>query len=191
VEAQVVGRIMPGLTAQGSATYNHEVQTSSPCLLSNIAGSPTNGNCISAVYSSALATNVAFQNPFGATGTTPAFAPKFQGNIRVRYEWSIGNYKPYVMASGQYTGSMYNQPATYTSGAGVLIPGTTLLRYYQPGYATADVAAGVAKDKWYVEVYSNNLFDSHASMFTSSAQFIESMVPIRPRIVMLKVGASF
>ena len=86
---------------------------------------------------------------------------------------------------------MYNQPATYTSGAGVLIPGTTLLRYYQPGYATADVSAGVAHDKWFVEVYSNNLFNSHASMFTSSAQFIESMVPLRPRVVMLKVGASF
>jgi outer membrane receptor protein involved in Fe transport len=191
VEAQVVGKIMEGLTAQGSATYNHEVQTSSPCLLSNIATSPTYGQCITQVYSSSLGTNVAFENPFGAVGTTPADAPKFQGNIRVRYEWAMGDYKPYVMASGQYTGGMYNQPATYTSGAGVLIPGTTLLRYYQPGYATADLAAGVAHGKWYAEVYTNNLFDSHASMFTSSAQFIESMVPIRPRIVMLKVGASF
>jgi hypothetical protein len=167
------------------------VQTSSPCLLSNIAGSPTNGGCISEVYSSALGTNVAFENPFGAVGTSPAFAPKFQGNIRFRYEWTIGAYKPYAMVSAQYTGSMYNQPATYTSGAGVLVPGTTLLRYYQPGYATADIAAGLAKDNWYVEVYSNNLFDSHASMFTTSAQFIESMIPVRPRIVMLKVGAHF
>jgi outer membrane receptor protein involved in Fe transport len=191
IEAQVVAKLMPGLTAQGSASYNHEVQTSSPCLLSNIASSPTNGQCITQVYSSQLGTNVAFQNPFGANGTTPAFAPAFQGNIRVRYEWAIGNYKAYVTASGQYTGSMYNQPATYTSGVGVIIPGTTLLRYYQPGYATADVSAGVAKDNWYVEVYSNNLFDSHSSVFTSSAQFIESMVPIRPRIIMLKVGAHF
>jgi hypothetical protein len=86
---------------------------------------------------------------------------------------------------------MYNQPATYTSGEGVLIPGTTLLRYYQPGYATADIAAGVAKDRWYFEVYSNNLFNSNASMFTTSAQFIQSSIPVRPRIVMLKVGARF
>ncbi len=191
VEAQFVGRILPGLTAQGSATYNHETQTNSPCLVSNLAGSPSNGSCITAVYKAALDQNVAFENPFGATGTTPAFAPTWQGNIRLRYEWTMGDYKPYAMISGQYTDGMYNQPATYSSGAGVLIPTTTLLRYFQPAYATADIAVGVAKDRWYAEVYSNNLFDSHASQFTSSAQFIESMVPLRPRIIMLKIGASF
>ena len=187
VEAQVVARVLPGLTAQGSATYNHETQTSSPCLKANLL----NNACITELYSSATGMNGSFENPFGALGTTPAFAPKFQGNLRLRYEWTIGDYKPYAMISGQYTGSMYNQPATYSSGEGVLVPGTTLLRYYQPGYATADIAVGVHKDKWYAEVYSNNLFDSHASQFTSSAQFIESMVPLRPRIVMLKVGANF
>ena len=191
VEAQVVARVASGLTVQGSATYNHEVQTSSPCLISNLTGSPTKGSCITAVYSSALAQNVAFQNPFGATGTTPAFAPQFQGNIRARYEWAIGEYKPYASVSAQYTGSMYNQPATYTSGDGVVIPGTTLLRYYQPAYATADIALGVTKGNWYAEIYSNNLFDSHASVFTSSAQFIKTSVPLRPRIIMVKVGASF
>jgi outer membrane receptor protein involved in Fe transport len=187
VEAQVVARILPGLTAQGSATYNHETQTSSPCLIANL----TNNACITELYSSATGMNGSFENPFGAIGTTPAFAPEFQGNLRLRYEWTMGDYKPYAMVSGQYTGSMYNQPATYSSGEGVLVPGTTLLRYYQPGYGTADIALGVKKDKWYAEVYSNNLFNSHASQFTSSAQFIESMVPLRPRIVMLKVGASF
>jgi outer membrane receptor protein involved in Fe transport len=191
IEGQVVARLLPGLTVQGSATYNHEVQSNSPCLISTLAGSPSDGGCITTVYSKSLQQNVAFENPFGAAGTTPAFAPPFQGNIRVRYAWTIGAYKPYVMASGQYTDGMYNQPATYTSGAGVVIPGTTLLRYYQPGYGTADLAIGVSKDKWYAEVYSNNLFNSHASVFTSSAQFIESMVPVRPRIIMLKIGASF
>jgi outer membrane receptor protein involved in Fe transport len=191
IEGQVVARVARGLTVQGSATYNHEVQSNSPCLISNLAGSPSNGACITAVYSKALGQNVAFENPFGATGTTPAFAPDFQGNIRIRYEWTMGDYKPYAMVSGQYTDGMYNQPATYTSGAGVLIPGTTLLRYYQPAYGTVDLAFGVSKDKWYAEVYSQNLFNCHASMFTSSAQFIESMVPLRPRIVMLKIGASF
>ncbi len=187
VEVQVVGRVIPGLTVQGSATYNHETQTTSPCLIANL----TNKGCITELYSSATGMNGAFENPFGAVGTTPAFAPEFQGNIRFRYEWTIGAYKPYASISTQYTGSMYNQPATYASGAGVLVPGTTLLRYYQPAYETADIAVGVAKDKWYAEVYSNNLFDDHASQFTSSAQFIESMVPLRPRIIMLKIGASF
>ena len=42
-----------------------------------------------------------------------------------------------------------------------------------------------------MELYSTNLTNTLASTFTSSAQFIKSEVPLRPRIVMLKVGASF
>jgi iron complex outermembrane receptor protein len=40
-------------------------------------------------------------------------------------------------------------------------------------------------------VYGENLGDSHASMFTSSTQFIKSEVPIRPRVIMFKLGAHF
>jgi len=73
----------------------------------------------------------------------------------------------------------------------VLIPNTTLLRYEQPAYGTIDASIGIAKDKWFVEVYGTNLNNSNASLFTSSAQFIKSEVPLRPRVVMIKVGASF
>ena len=44
----------------------------------------------------------------------------------------MDNYNPYVMVGVNYTGSMYNQPATYTSGVGVVVPNTTFLRYLQP-----------------------------------------------------------
>jgi iron complex outermembrane receptor protein len=40
-------------------------------------------------------------------------------------------------------------------------------------------------------VYGTNLFDSHASTFTSSAQFIKSEVPLRPRVIMAKIAAKF
>ena len=46
-------------------------------------------------------------------------------------------------------------------------------------------------DKWYAELYGQNLGDCHASTFTSSAQFIKSEVPLRPRVVGLKIGANF
>jgi hypothetical protein len=86
---------------------------------------------------------------------------------------------------------MFNQPATYSSGEGVLIPTTTLLRYLQPAYGTVDASIGVARDKWFVELYGANLNNSHASTFTSAAQFIRSEVPLRPRVIMIKFGASF
>jgi iron complex outermembrane receptor protein len=185
VEAQFVGKVTDALTIQGSGSYNDDTQASSPCLVDNIPGTPAFGKCITQVK------NAPFQNPFGSLGSTPAFSPTFQGNIRARYDWQIGEYKAFAMVGANYTGSMYNQPATYTSGVGVLIPNTTYLRYLQPGYATVDASVGVAKDNWYAQVYGTNLGNSHASTFTSSAQFIESMVPIRPLVVGLKVGLNF
>ena len=132
-----------------------------------------------------------FVNPFGAPGTTPAFAPKFQGNLHARYDWAINNYNPFVMVGVSYTGSMFNQPATYTSGEGVTVPNTTFLRYLQPSYTTFDASIGVNFDKYYMQLFGQNLGNSHASTFTSSAQFIKSEVPLRPRVVGLKVGAAF
>jgi iron complex outermembrane receptor protein len=95
------------------------------------------------------------------------------------------------MVGVSYTGSMYNQPATYTSGEGVFVPNTTFLRYLQPAYTTVDAAIGVNFDKWNAEIFGQNLGNSHASTFTSSAQFIKSEVPLRPRVMGLKVGYSF
>ena len=58
-------------------------------------------------------------------------------------------------------------------------------------YGTLDAAVGISKDNWYASIYGSNLTDSHASMFTSSAQFIKFEVPLRPRVVALKLGAHF
>ncbi len=189
-EAQFTARVTEGLTINSSASYNDATQSNSPCLISNNPASATFGNCITeAVYKGiGLAPLL---NPFGAEGATPPFSPKFQGNIRARYEWNVGDYKAHVAIGGNYVSSMYSQPATYTNGEGILIPNTTLLRYFQPAYGTIDASIGVAKDKWFAEVYGTNLTNSNASVFTSSAQFIKSEVPIRPRVIMIKVGASF
>jgi outer membrane receptor protein involved in Fe transport len=165
--------------------------------VSNIAGSPSDGKCITevavktSVNGQVEYVNQPFQNPFGSLGSTPAFSPDFQGNIRGRYDWHMGEYSPYVTAGTSYTGGMYNEPNTYPSGEGVAIPTTTALRYYQPGYATFDASLGVKKDKWTAEIYGTNLFDNHASTFTTAAQFIKAETPLRPRVIMLKLSASF
>ncbi|MBV8682672.1 MAG: TonB-dependent receptor [Caulobacteraceae bacterium] len=191
IEGQFVAKPIEPLTLQGSASYNHSVQSNSPCLVGNIPGSPANGSCITETILKGSSGLSPFANPFGVLGAVPPFSPTFQGNIRARYDWTVGVYKAYAMVGGNYVGSMWNQPATYPSGQGVLIPYTTYLRYLQPGYATMDMSVGFVKDNWYVELYANNLTNTLASTFTSSAQFIKSEVPIRPRVVALKVGASF
>jgi hypothetical protein len=50
---------------------------------------------------------------------------------------------------------------------------------------------GVKKERWTAEIYGTNLLDSHASTLTTSAQVIKAETPIRPRVVMMKLSASF
>ena len=130
-------------------------------------------------------------NPFGAVGGVTPFSPHFQGDIRVRYEGEMKAGKWFMQAGLSYTGSEYNQPSTYPSGAGVTVPGTTQLRYLQPGYALLDASIGMTHDNWTVTVFGKNLTDSNASTFTSSAQYIEAQVPVRPLTYGVKVSAAF
>ncbi len=191
VEAQFDALVADGLTVQGSGSYNKDTQASSPCLVDNIPGSPAFNNCITQVIPKGATLPIPFANPFGALGTTPAFSPSFQGNIRARYDWLMGGYNAFVMAGASYMGSEYNQPATYASGTGVVIPNTTFLRYLQPAYTTYNASIGVSMNQWTAQIFGENLGNSHASTFTSSAQFIKSEVPLRPRTVGLTIGYKF
>jgi iron complex outermembrane recepter protein len=191
LELQLTARVTDGLTLQGSGSWNRSRQASSPCLTSNEPGSPTLGQCITQVYSAGLKANVPFQNPFGAEGTVPAFSPSSEFNLRARYDRTLGDYKAYAMFGANHVGSMFNQPATYKDGNSETVPDTTFLRYEMPAYTTYDAAIGVSKDNWNASVFGNNLSNSDASVFTSSAQFIKSEVPLRPRVLGLKIGYKF
>jgi outer membrane receptor protein involved in Fe transport len=191
LEAQVVARIADGLTVQGSASYNNDTQTVSPCLVDNISTSPNFGKCITTALEHGNPTPVPFENPFGAVGSVPPFSPQFQGNIRVRYDFDVASYKAFVQAGVNYTGASFNEPASYGSGIGVVVPTTVNLRYSMPAYTTLDASIGITDGRWRAELYGTNLTNSHASTFTSSGQFIESQVPLRPLVVGLKIGSKF
>ena len=190
VELQLNALLMQGLSLHGSATYNKNKQTNSPCLIGNIPTSPTNGQCITQVIPNG-GTLSPFQNPFGEEGSIAAFSPKVQASGYIRYDWRIKDNKAFVQFGANYTGAQYNQPATYLSGDGVLLPNTTFLRYRMPGYATVDASLGLSRDKWNASLFGTNLNNSHASTFTSSTEFIKAEVPIRPRVFGLRMGYDF
>lgn len=190
VEGQFVARPFDGVTLQGSASYNHDTQTSAPCLIGNIASSPTFGQCITQAKARD-GTFGPFPNPFGDLGSVPAFSPEFEGNIRLRYDWRVADYNAFVSIGGTYIDGMYSQPASYPLGDNYIIPTTTTLRYFQPGYGTLDASIGVSKGRWHAEIYGANLTNSHASTFTTSGEFIKSEAPLRPAVVELRIGASF
>jgi outer membrane receptor protein involved in Fe transport len=188
VEAQFTGRLFEGFTLSGSGSYNDNTQTNSPCLTDNEPNSPNLGKCITEIKGQP------FVNPFGVKGGISAFSPTFQGNLRGRYDWSMKGYDAFAQAGVSYTGKQYNQPANYTPGSAASespIPDTTYLRYEMPAYTTLDAQLGVTRDRWTFQLVGSNLTNSHASTFTSTAQFIKSEVPLRPRVVGVKLSESF
>jgi iron complex outermembrane receptor protein len=194
VELQIIARVTDALTLLGSASHNNASETNSPCIRSTnaVAANPTPlGNCLTEVWSSPLHQNVPLLNALGAVGATPAFSPTIQYNVHARYDWRVDELKMFATVGASHMGEMYNQPSSFTSGDNVAIPGTTWLRYLQPAYTTYDAAFGVARGQWTVEAYGTNLGNSDASQFTSSAQFIKSEVPLRPRVLGLKLGFKF
>jgi len=196
LELQGTWRLTDAFSLQGAGSWNHPSQLNSPCLVGNISGTAAYGQCITQVLVKGVGV-IAVQNLFGAPGTVPAFAPKAEFNLRARYDFEFNGYKAYAMVGGNHISSMYNQPATYQSGDtyqqayGVAFPPTVNLRYLQPGYTTYDASINIARDNWNAMVYGSNLSNSHASVFTSSAQFIKSEVPIRPRIIGVNFGYKF
>jgi len=195
VELQLIARITEGLTVQGSSSWNSTNQTNAPCLSSSgiTASTPNNptpaGQCITQVN------GITYTNPYGVLGTSPPFSPDLQFNLRARYDWVMGDYKPFVTVGANHVGSMRNEPASFpdgnTSSYCTPIPTTTLCQFTMPGYTTYDASLGVAKDQWTAQLTGNNLTDSNASQNTGTYQFIKSEVPIRPRVLMLQLGYRF
>jgi len=85
-------------------------------------------------------------------GEPLAFAPEFQGNARIRYEWDLSN-----------TLEAYVQPqVTYSASKFTDIIEINKLKL--DSYTVVDLAAGVVADQWRFEVYGENLFDTRAQI---------------------------
>ena len=194
-ELQVTALATDNLTLTGSVSYNDAKQSTSPCIISAgvtgyTPGNPTPaGQCITQVRVGNQ--NIAIPNPLGNVGDTPAFSPKLQYNLRARYDWTAGEYKAFALVGLNHTDSMNNTPSSFPSGEGIIVPSTTWLRYEMPSYNTYDATIGVAKDQWELQLYGQNLSNENASTFTSSGQFIKAEVPLRPRVLGLKVALKF
>ena len=199
VELQLVARVTDALTVQGSLSHNNSSERNSPCIESvgstgtaGIAGNPTPaGNCITQVWDAIQHRNVALLNALGSVGATPAFSPTTQFNLRARYDWTVNDYNAFVSVGASHTGEMNNEPSSFTPAVPGTVPQTTWLLYKQPAYTVYDAQLGVARGQWRIEAYGANLGNSSASVFTSSAQFIEAQVPLRPRVLGLKIGMKF
>jgi iron complex outermembrane receptor protein len=190
-EVQFVARLTDGLSVEGSSSVNSVEQTSAPCLPSNrpSAGNPTPlGQCITVVK------QTSYTNPYGVLGTRPPFSPPWMFNLRARYDWTAGSYKPFFWVGASHIGPQSNEPASFPDGnkpPNSINPTTTLLRYEIPGYTTYDAAIGVYRDNWSLQLTGSNLSNEYGPTNISSGQFIKSEIPLRPRVLMAQFGWKF
>jgi outer membrane receptor protein involved in Fe transport len=182
VEVNFAIEPMDGLLINAAASYNKAELDSSPVFTNNNPASPNFGDpitesCLS--FSGGVCTNsVPVTNIFGTPGTEMANAPELQFNIRARYDWTWGEYNPYVGAAVQY------QDESYSSAIEVN-------RYTQPSWTTFDASIGIGKDAWNAELYAVNLTDENKSLYTTASQFILVEVPMRPRTIGLRFSYGF
>ncbi len=196
LELQLSARVTQNLTVTGSGSWNESKQVTSPFLVSNNPASKNYGNQITQALDAA-GNLVQVVNTFGAAGVPTAYSPPVQFNLRARYDWNIGDYAAFAQLGVAHTAHSYNNSNTDPSINGDLPQNqnravtSTTWRYEMPAYSTWDASFGFSKDNWNVQVFGQNLSNENKSLATTTAQFIKSEVPLRPRVIGVKVGLKF
>jgi outer membrane receptor protein involved in Fe transport len=180
IQMSLSARVSENLTVDGAVAYNKAELTNNPQFINNIAGTPGFGKPITEAWvgSAGSGAPVGVKDVFGVPGDPAANAPEIQGNVRARYEWSRNSYDYYTQV-----GIVYSDERR--SAANRLQ--TSLLE----SYTDVGISAGVAKDNWTAELVVTNLTDRHEADFASSAQFVETRNPPRPRTIGLQFGYRF
>ena len=112
-------------------------------------------------------------------GEPLAYAPEFQGNARIRYEWDLSN-----------TLGAYIQPqVTYSASKFTDIIEINKLKL--DSYTVVDLSAGVVADQWRFEVYGENLFDERAEISGNFVFDRERITTNRPLTVGVRVSYDY
>lgn len=193
-ELQITARATEALTLFASASYNDATQVNSPYLIDNNPASPNFGKQITNYYFRGA--NKTIVNTFGNPGTPTAYSPKLQYNGRARYDWTAAaDYNWFAQIGFQHIGEMYNNtntdPTVNGDNPANTQINTTLFRYLMKGYTTWDASIGVNHDQWTATLYGQNISNVNESTFTSTAQFIKTEIPVRPRVIGVRIGMKF
>lgn len=109
-------------------------------------------------------------------GSDLAYAPSFQGNARVRYEWDLSD------TLGAYVQPQVTHSASKKTDI-VQINALTL-----DSYTVVNFAAGITTDQWKFEVFGENLFDERAQISGDFYYDRARIVTNRPLTVGLRVS---
>ncbi|MEP5938545.1 MAG: TonB-dependent receptor [Erythrobacter sp.] len=112
-------------------------------------------------------------------GSELAFAPSFQGNLRVRYEWDLSDtLEAYIQPQISYSASKVTDVIEINKLA-------------LDSYTIVDMAVGVSNENWRFELFGDNLFDERAQI---SGNFVNDRARIttnRPMTIGFRVGYDY
>ena len=112
-------------------------------------------------------------------GSDLAYAPNFQGNARVRYQWALNtDLDAYVMPQVAHSSSKYTDIIKIN-------------RWKLDGYTTFGMSAGIEADRWKVEIFGENLTDERAEIAGDFYYDRPRIVTNRPLTVGLRVGYTY
>ncbi|WP_407067079.1 TonB-dependent receptor [Hyphococcus lacteus] len=112
-------------------------------------------------------------------GSDLAHAPTFQGNLRVRYEWNVGDdMTAHVMPQVTYSGSSWSDIVAIN-------------RAKQDAYMLMNVSAGIAKDNWRLDLFADNLTNKRADLNNFFGYDRNRITINRPRTYGMRVTVDF
>ncbi len=111
-------------------------------------------------------------------GSSLPLTPEFQGNLRARYDWEIGDFYANWQLAAQYAGSSYSSIVASE-------------RQKQDSYSLLNASIGVEKDSWSAKLYIDNLTDKRAELFINNQDDIPRVTTNRPRTIGLSFSYSY
>ena len=112
-------------------------------------------------------------------GEPLAFAPEFQGNMRVRYEWDLNdNLEAHIMPQVVHSASKFTDIIEIN-------------KIKLDSYTTFSLSAGVRGDMWSVELFGENLTDERAQVAGNFVNDRERITTNRPLTVGIRVGFDY
>jgi len=182
LEADLFLRLAPGLTWSTGVSYNNAK------ILNNFCRIATGPSDCSAPGGNAL---------LAPEGTRLPLTAKFKGNTRIRYEWNAtSQIKAHVQAVAAYEGSRRRDLRLFENS----IYGN------MKAYTTVDLAAGIDKGDWSLDLFAKNLFDVRGQI-TKGIQCVEAVcgdpggataigpkiytTVTRPRTIGVRIGRKF
>lgn len=117
-------------------------------------------------------------------GSDLAFAPSYQGNLRVRYEWDLEqqiagqNLRAHVMPQVVISDDSFTDVIEIN-------------KMKLDGYTTLGATAGVTGDNWTAELFATNLTNEYAALSGSFVYDRERITPMRPRTIGIRVSYDY